>query len=40
MLADEHKIVAGVLVSKILSQSLQNGEAEKVAEKIVKNQNG
>jgi hypothetical protein len=40
MLADEHKIVAGVLVSKILSQSLQNGEAERIAQKVAENQNG
>lgn len=34
MLADEHGIAAGVLVSEILSRALQSGEAERIAKEV------
>ncbi len=35
-LANDHGIVAGVLVSEIFSASLQTGEAERIAEQVEK----
>jgi len=34
MLANDHGVVAGVLVSEILASSLRSGEAEKIAEEV------
>jgi hypothetical protein len=36
MLANDHGVAAGILVSEILSASLRSGEAERIAEEVSK----